>query len=293
MKIFISGASGLIGSNCLKHFKEEGEEAVGSYFSYPVEDTVYFNTLDFYDPRNFDLKTFAPDVIVHCGALTHVDYCETHESESFDQTVKSTRTLIDISKELKAKLVYISTDYVFDGKSGPYSEEDQVNTLSIYAQHKLQAEQEVLQNLPESLVLRVTNVYGHEVRNKNFVSRIITQCRDGQTLQLKLPKDQYATPVNAWDVARAMLMLLRDKHQGIFHIASTDWMNRVELALHVLKYFPDATYQLECLSTVSLNQPAKRPLRGGLLKEKFSALYPEFLFGNVDMFVKECLAKGV
>jgi dTDP-4-dehydrorhamnose reductase len=88
-------------------------------------------------------------------------------------------------------------------------------------------------------------------------------------------------------------MLLRDKHQGIFHIASTDWMNRVELALHVLKYFPDVTYQLECLSTESLNQPAKRPLRGGLLKEKFSALYPEFLFGNVDMFVKECLAKGV
>jgi dTDP-4-dehydrorhamnose reductase len=92
--------------------------------------------------------------------------------------------------------------------------------------------------------------------------------------------------VNAWDVARAMYLLLKDHHSGIFHIASTDWMNRIELALNVLKYFPEAEYELIPITTHEMKQPAARPLRGGLLKSKFAELYPAFLFGNVDSFVQ-------
>ncbi|MBP6624363.1 MAG: SDR family oxidoreductase [Chitinophagaceae bacterium] len=289
MKIFISGASGLVGGNCLKHFKEEGHEVIGSYFSYPTPETVYYNTLDEKDAANFDLIGFKPEVIVHCGALTHVDYCEDHVEESYEKTVTSTKNLLELTKQCQAKLVYISTDYVFDGHHGPYSEEDQVNPLSVYAAHKLEAENLVLQDDVQHLVLRVTNVYGHEIRNKNFVARIIEQCVAKQKLTLKLPYDQYATPSNAWDIARAMLVLLNDQHSGIFHIASTDWMNRVELALTVLKYFPDAVYELIPLSTADLKQAANRPLRGGLLKSKFSDLYPAFLFSNVDSFVQQSL----
>lgn len=290
MKIFISGASGLVGGNCLRHFREEGEEVIGSYFSFPAPDTVFFDTLQPQHPDNFDLNTFQPDVIVHCGALTHVDYCEDHKEESFQKTVQSTRNLLNHAKELQARLVYISTDYVFDGLQGPYTEEMSVKPLSVYARHKLEAEQLVLTEYPEgSLVLRITNVYGREIRNKNFVSRIIEQCMAGSKLNLKLPLDQYATPVNAWDVARAMLLLLRDREKGIFHIASTDWMNRVELALTVLKYFPNAEYELYPMLTADLAQPANRPLRGGLLKNKFSNLYPRFLFSNVDDFVREMI----
>ena len=91
------------------------------------------------------------------------------------------------------------------------------------------------------------------------------------------------------DVAKAMYLLLRDGHNGIFHIASTDFMNRVELSLRVLKYFPEATYSLNPMSTERMQQPAARPLIGGLQKTKFSALYPEFLFSTVDDFVKEFL----
>ncbi|GBL35073.1 methionine adenosyltransferase 2 subunit beta [Filimonas sp.] len=165
---------------------------------------------------------------------------------------------------------------MFDGREGPYMEYAEVNPLSVYACHKLEGEQLSLQASEKNLVLRVTNVYGHEERNKNFVSRIVAQCLDNQKLTLKLPLDQYATPVNAWDVARAMYQLLKDRHTGIFHIASTDWMNRVELALNVLKYFPDATYELIPITTEEMKQPAARPLRGGLLKSKFSELYPGF-----------------
>ena len=287
MKVFISGASGLVGGNCLKHFKEQGWNAIGSYYSYETADTVFYDTLNPSDPKNFDIKAFAPDVIVHCGALTHVDYCETHEQESYEKTVQSTINLIAVAKECNARLVYISTDYVFDGKDGPYKEDHAVNPISVYARHKLEGEQMVLKETKNPLVLRVTNVYGNEIRGKNFVARIVDQCRNKQKLTLKLPYDQYASPANAWDIARSMFLLLKDNKHGIYHIGGTDYVNRVELALRVLSYFPDAEYDLIPISTEEMKQPAARPLLGGFVKAKFSSEYPEFLFGNIDSYMKE------
>ena len=271
----------------MKHFSEQGWEVKGSYFSFQTEGTVFYNTLEPDHPDNFDVIAYKPDVIVHCGALTHVDYCETHEEESYQKTVQSTKNLIETAKRCNARFVYISTDYVFDGKNGPYTEDAAVNPLSVYAKHKLEAEQLALNELASALVLRVTNVYGNEIRGKNFISRIIEQCKNNQKLTLKLPYDQFATPTNAWDIARAMFVLLRDGKDGVYHICSSDFMNRVELALRVLQYFPEAQYDLTPLNTDALNQPAKRPLIGGFVKMKFSKEYPDFLFGTVDSYLTE------
>lgn len=290
MRIFISGGSGLLGSNCMKHFKEMGCEVVGSYYTFQTDDTVFYDTLE-PNPFNFDIQEFQPNVIVHCGALTHVDHCETHEEESYQKTVQSTINLVKIANETGAKLVYISTDYVFDGKDGPYREDAPVNPLGIYARHKLVAEQIALRDAKKSLVLRVTNVYGDELRGKNFVARIVDQCKNKQKLTLRLPYDQFSSPCNAWDIARAMYVLLRDGKVGIYHIAGTDYLNRVELALRVLSYFPEAAYDLIPMSTEELNQPAKRPLLGGFVKMKFSTEYPDFLFGNVDSYMKQVMLR--
>ncbi|HLO70087.1 MAG TPA: SDR family oxidoreductase [Flavipsychrobacter sp.] len=286
MKVFIAGASGLVGGNCMKHFTEQGWEVAGSYFSFQALGTVYYNTLQPEDTNNFDVKAFNPDVIVHCGAMTHVDNCELNPDQSYQQTVQSTINLIALAKECNARFVYISTDYVFDGKQGPYAEDAPVNPLSVYARHKLEAEQLSLKDIDNTLVLRITNVYGDEVRGKNFIARIIEQCVNKQKLTLKLPYDQYASPANAWDIARAMFVLLRDGKQGIYHIASTDYLNRVELAMRVLKYFPDAEYDMIPMSTAELKQPAARPLLGGFTKMKFSNEYPEFMFSNVDDYLR-------
>ncbi len=285
MKALIIGASGLVGGNCLKHFTAQGWDVKGTYFSYAINGLDYYNTLQPDDTANFDVAAWKPDVIVHCGALTHVDYCETHESESYTQTVQSTKNIIALANSCGARMVYLSTDYVFDGKTGPYREDDAINPISIYGRHKLEAEQAVLKNVPGALVLRVTNIYGHEARGKNFVARIVQQCREGATLNLKLPYDQFASPTNAIDIARSMFLLIRDNKAGVYHIGGTDYMNRVALALGVLKHFPAAKYILEPLSTPTLNQPAARPLLGGFVTAKFSAEYPEFLFSNVDDFL--------
>jgi len=281
MRVFIIGASGLVGSNCLRHFTAQGWEVKGSYFSYAIDGLHYYNTLQPEDPGNFDIMGWQPDVLVHCGALTHVDYCETHEAESFTQTVQSTKNMTALANQCNARMVYLSTDYVFDGKDGPYKEGDALHPISVYGKHKLEAEQWVLKEAQEALVLRVTNIYGDEARGKNFVARIVQQCREGKELMLKLPYDQFASPTNALDIAKAMHLLLRDDKAGIYHIGGTDYMNRVALALRVLKYFPDAKYTLEPLSTLSLQQPAQRPLYGGFVTAKFSQEYPEYLFSNI------------
>ena len=286
MRVFIAGASGLVGSNCMKHFKEMGAEVKGSYFSYPTDDTVFFDTLSPANADNFDIVSYNPDVIVHCGALTHVDHCETNEDESYQKTVQSTKNLLAIAKQCNARFVYISTDYVFDGKQGPYTEDAPVNPVSVYGRHKLEAEQLSLSESEHTLVLRVTNVYGDETRGKNFIARIVDQCKNNQKLTLRLPYDQYASPTNAFDIARAMYVLLHDNKSGIYHIGSTDYMNRVELALRVLKYFPSAEYDLQTTSTEELKQPALRPLKGGFVRMKFSNEYPEFMFTNVDDYLK-------
>jgi dTDP-4-dehydrorhamnose reductase len=113
-RVFIVGASGLVGSNCLRHFTAQGWEVMGSYFSYAQDGLVYYNTLQPNDELNFDIIGWKPDAIVHCGALTHVDYCETHEQESYTQTVESTKNLIKVAQACGARLVYLGTDYVFD-----------------------------------------------------------------------------------------------------------------------------------------------------------------------------------
>jgi dTDP-4-dehydrorhamnose reductase len=285
MKTLIIGASGLVGGNCLNYFKHQGCETIGTYFSYKTDDTVYFDTLNPENIDNFDIENYSPDVIVHCGALTFVDYCEQHPEESYIKTVVATQNVIEVAKKCKARLVFISTDYIFDGQNGPYDENAPANPLSVYGQHKWDAEQAVRASGIEHIILRVTNIYGDEVRGKNFVSRIFDQAAEGKHLKLLLPKDQYATPIDAADIAKCLYLLLKDGRQGVFNIAGTDYMNRVQLALRILQYFPEATYDLTAIDTATLKQAALRPLQGGLKSCKFLDIYPDYVFGTIDSYV--------
>ncbi|PCH89221.1 MAG: hypothetical protein COB88_01780 [Flavobacteriales bacterium] len=294
MKILVIGGSGLVGSNCLSHFLEQSDViAVGTYFSYATASTEYFDTLNIDNPKNFDIAGFDPDVIMHCGALTHVDKCESEVEESYDKTVRSTRNVIELCKTYSARMLYVSTDYVFDGKEGPYDEEASVNPISVYGMHKMEAERLVLNEVPGSVVIRITNVYGDEERDKNFVARIAKACIEGKELDLKLPVDQYATPVNAADVARALFLLANDGKSGIYNIASTDFFNRVELVEKIQTHFPGNKISFESVTTAELGQPAPRPLMGGLKTDKFMQAYPDFVFSTVDDYLNKFVSSYV
>jgi dTDP-4-dehydrorhamnose reductase len=164
----------------------------------------------------------------------------------------------------------------------------------VYARHKLAAEQAVLAT-PHALAVRITNVYGDEARGKNFVARVAAQLADalqsGLPVRLRLPADQYATPINAADVARALHALIEANEHGLWHLASTDWVNRIQLAQRIARYYPSAPIELIAVPTVELAQPAARPLLGGLIAKKFLDRFPEFQFTNLDDYLSGATAR--
>lgn len=287
MRFFVIGASGLVGGNFVKHLLEEGHEVIGTHTSLETDHTVYFNALDLNDSNNFALETFMPEAIVHCAALAHVDYCEDNIQESYDLTVKTAINVIELCKKFNARMVYTSTDYVFDGKNGPYVETDATNPLSVYGKHKLEVEEIMLRELPDTgIILRIGNVYGDEIRGKNFIIRIINDVLSGREWHMNLPQDQYATPVWAYDVARVGTVLATDNKSGIYHVGSTDFMNRIQLAMKVLSYYPGHKCTISGVLTKDLNQRAARPLLSGHISAKFLNEYPDFQYHNVDDYLR-------
>lgn len=287
MKFLIIGASGLVGGNFVKHLREKGHEVVGTHVTLPTYETVFFDALDLNNNKNFDIASYKPEVIVHCAALAHVDYCEDHIEESYQKTVQSSLNVIEICKKFNSQMVFTSTDYVFNGNSGPYIETDAVEPLSVYGKHKLEVEKAIQKNLPHSgIILRIGNVYGDEIRGKNFIIRIINDIKEGREWSMKLPLDQFATPVWAYDVARVGVLLSEDRKSGIYHVGSTDFMNRIQLAQKVLSYFPNHKCSLEPIITSELNQAAKRPLMSGHISKRLLNEYPHFQFNNVDDYLR-------
>jgi dTDP-4-dehydrorhamnose reductase len=286
MRVLIIGASGLVGGNCQQYLQQFADyEVLGTHVSFPTPISLYYNPGEPRsnpDPKLFD---FQPQAVVHCGALTFVDYCEQHEAESYQKTVASTAVALQLAASQRAKFIYISTDYVFDGERGPYVEEDVVNPICVYGRHKLEAEQLVINSGLPYLILRITNVYGDELRGKNFVARLLEQMATNQPIALTVPTDQYATPINAHDVARALKLLLDYDRQGIYHLGSTDYMNRLQLADRIIGSFAYANANLTSSTTAALAQVAPRPLRGGLLAHKFLREFPEFVFSNIDDYL--------
>ena len=293
MKVLVIGASGLVGSHCLRYLNEKNIEVIGTYRNYQVPNTFFFdpsleNCFDFLNEI-----AFRPDTIIHCGALTNVDYCEDNPVESYSLTVKSTERIVNYCKKNKSKLVYLSTDYVFDGLFGPYLETENTNPINVYGKHKMEAEI-IVQELGNFIIARITNVYGEEDRSKNFLAHLISVVNSGVDKTFKLPFDQFATPVYAGDIAKMIYLLLLEEKSGIYNLSSTDYYNRYQLAKKVKTLYNNvSSLKLEPVSTKILNQRAKRPLNGGLLNIKFSNEFPNFEYTNIDKFILKTINNGI
>lgn len=293
MRVLIVGGSGLVGSHCLNYFKEKGVEAIGTYRNFKTADTHFFDPMEENCFGFLPAIDFKPEVIIHCGALTNVDYCEDHQQESEILTLTSTKIIADYCKKNSIKLVYLSTDYVFDGLSGPYSEEEKTNPINVYGRHKLEAEK-IIEKTENSIIARITNVYGEEERSKNFIAHLLSVIDSGLEKQFNLPYDQFATPIYAKDIAKMLYLLIMDNKKGIYNLASTDYYNRYQLAQKVKSYFKTASHlELNPIATQSLQQKAKRPLNGGLLNIKFTREYPLFEYSNVDTFILKTIKNGI
>src|SRR5215813_13926686 len=172
MKIAIIGAKGRLGAALAREYER----------AFPVKAFAR-SQLDLgkVDQIRSTLSEIEFELLINCAALTNVDYCESHRDEAFRINAEGPRLLAEICRQKSAKMIHISTDYVFDGKqASPYIEEDPPAPLSAYAESKLAGEKEVLGISPRNLVVRLSWVFGPD--KPSFIDQIIQRARENETV---------------------------------------------------------------------------------------------------------------
>jgi dTDP-4-dehydrorhamnose reductase len=220
--------------------------------------------LDFTDTASVDrlVNRLKPDVIYLPAALTNVDYCELHPESSYAVNVLGPHNVVHKASFLGTKIVFFSSDYVFDGVKGPYSEDAPVNPICTYGLHKVIAEHCVALQGQRHLIVRTTVVFGWERLGKNFVQRLIANLSRGESVPA--PVDQIGSPTYAPDLAKAVVQLVEAGGEGLYHVVGSASASRYHLALAAAEAFGLDTSLIRPVTTDQLSPVAPRPLRAGM-----------------------------
>jgi dTDP-4-dehydrorhamnose reductase len=210
------------------------------------------------------LSSEKPTHVIHTAAMTNVDQCELNPAECHEINVKATQNLWLASRILGIHFQLLSTDFVFDGAKGNYSEADKPNPLSIYAQSKLDAENLLLDSENNNWsIVRTIIVYG-QAENLSRTN-IICWAKEslGKQQTMKIIDDQFRAPTWADDLAWACIRICELNKKGIFHISGPETMSVFDIVTRIAKYYKLETSLIERTDSSTLNQPAKRPPRTG------------------------------
>jgi dTDP-4-dehydrorhamnose reductase len=269
-KIAIIGSTGKVAEAVIRLFRTDETKTLRLY-SGSVENTNKFISglrhvkIDYNDVNQIEryLRMLKPDVILNLSAMTDVDGCESNPTLAWHLNAYLPSRLSMLSKELNSKLIHISTDYVFDGLDGPYREESVCNPISKYGHTKLMGEQFVLSNCEDSIIIRTNVVYGYsESDRSDFVQWVIKMAKEGKPFNIV--DDQYSNPTLTDDLAFAIDVLIRINHRGIINVGGWNYCSRIEFVKDICNVFNLDSSLVRPITTESLNQPAKRPLKGGL-----------------------------
>lgn len=209
-----------------------------------------------------------PEVIIHTAAMTQVDDCEDQQDACWQLNVQAVDHLVRACGAIKAHLVHLSTDFIFDGAAGPYDETAAANPLSFYGKSKWAAEKLLLESNISYSIIRTVLVYGvaEDMSRSNIVLWAKGALEKGQPL--RIVSDQFRTPTLAEDLAQGCILAALKRAQGIYNISGKDQMSVLELVKRVAKYFNLPTDQISEVSTDTLNQKARRPLVTGFILDK-------------------------
>ena len=265
MKILITGGSGLLGQALMNSFNDE--EIYGTYFEHSVVQNKLLY-LDITSEKEVTLliQKIKPRVVIHTAAMTDVDDCEVYPQKAMQVNAEGTRNLIIAANQIGAKFVYLSTDYVFNGKKGLYKEEDPVAPINVYGESKLAGEKIVLQGCRDFIIARTSVLYGST--EGNFATWLLGQLE--QKKQLSIVDDQYASPTYNRDLAEQIKILIQNDEHGIFHTAGAERMNRYQFALKVADFFGYDTTLIKPVDINTLPWIAKRPHDSSLDISKIS-----------------------
>ncbi len=240
------------------------------------------------------LEAFRPEAVLHAGALTDVDGCEREPELAWRVNVGATEQAARACRALGARLVALSTDYVFDGAAGPYGEEDVPNPRGVYARTKRAGEEAALLLAPGAAVARVAVVFsGRAGAKANFATQVVERLARGEPVRAF--SDQLVSPTLAASAAAMTCeLLLEHRLEGILHASGATVLDRVDFARRVAARFGLAG-EIVPVRTADVRLPAPRPLRGGLRVDRAAALLrnrPLAVDEAIDRFHAEWLARG-
>ncbi len=266
-RTLVIGASGFVGRALVDSLRRRGWEVLGTHHTRPVPGGL---PLDIRREAEVAacLARHAPVLVALCAADPNVDYCETHPREAAAVNVEGTAHVAATTARLGARLVYFSSDYVFDGTAGPYRETDLTNPLSEYGRQKVQAEALVRRLVRDSLILRVTVLYGWEAQGKNFLERLVRTLRRGESI--RVPTDQWGNPTLVTNMTAIAAEVATHGAPGVYHVAGPDWMDRCTFARRVADIWALDASKIIGVPSVELGQVARRPLRAGMLTERLA-----------------------
>jgi dTDP-4-dehydrorhamnose reductase len=288
--ILITGSNGLLGQSLLKNFS--GKFVVSgcdlSKESYNINDLFNrYYPLDI-TQRDQIQRFFAehkPEIIINAAAFTDVDRSEVQRDLCWAANVRGVELIIEAVEEYSPVFVQISTDYVFDGKSGLYRETDKTNPISYYGHTKLAAEKILRSSGLEYIIARSMILYGigQKVKN-NFVLWVIEQLKGGKKIQVV--SDQTGNPTLVDDLSESIYRLLMSREYGVFHIAGREICTRLEFARRIAKVFKLDNTLIEEISSDQLKQKAPRPINSTFNLNKLSNVL-DWLPGGLDESLKK------
>ena len=283
IKVTITGSNGLLGQSLLnlllkdKHKYQvfvfsRGKNRSGredfSYTSIDITDEIILKK---------NIKEIQPNFIINTAAMTQVDDCENKKEACDLLNTTVVKWLSEVSEEINAHVIHISTDFIFDGIKGNYKETDKPNPLSYYGVSKLKSEEVLIQSKINFTILRTILVYGKvlDMKRSNIVLWVKEMLSKGK--EITIVDDQFRTPTYVEDLALACKISMDKKATGIYHISSNKLLSIFEIAQQIATVFHLDKSLIKPISTSTLNQTAKRPVKTGfdLLKtNKVLEFYP-------------------
>ena len=259
-KILVTGADGMLGSELVAVLSPVHEVTAADVGDFDITDP---------DAVAAAVRSAAPGLVVNCAAYTDVDGAEANRELAFAVNGRGAGNLAEAAARAGARVLHLSTDYVFDGtKSSAYTEDDEPNPLSVYGESKLEGERRVLDAAPEALIVRTAWLYGH--RGRNFVETILKAASERRGL--RVVDDQRGTPTNAADLALIIKELIAIEAEGVVNATNTGSCSWCEFAREILRLAGLTNVTVDAVSSSEFPRPAKRPGLSVLALDRLSGL---------------------
>lgn len=270
-KLIITGVNGLLGQKLLEQAHNKYTVLGIDLQDEPLNKKIKFEYRQLDLTKRHEVRDvlveFAPQYVINTAAMTDVDGCEAQKEQCWKINVEAVDNLIQAVRKTGAKIVQLSSDYVFDGKDGPYSETDIPKPLGYYGKSKLASENLLIASGLDYAIVRTMVLYGYGFETRpNFVTWLIEKLKKNEPV--KIVTDQYGNPTLADDLARAILKIIERQKWDLYHISGSELIDRYSFALKVAEVFKLDKNLITPITTSELSQPAPRPLKSGFIIDK-------------------------